>query len=152
MSSYHYYNDIAFTFLIKPSQRCIISHLYILLAMLMRDEGKMMWLSETSRIGDKCNTDFICYIVRQCSSSECNYAAETRRAGAEMGSLEMVWHYCAALCKHNLLQQRMSQKLWSSQFVIKWQYALINQISVCCKRSTKLRMEFKLTGRAYINI
>lgn len=36
-----------------------------------------MKLSETSQMGDRCNTDYICYIVSQRSASECDYAAKT---------------------------------------------------------------------------
>lgn len=52
-------------FLIKLSQRCTIFHLYILLAVLIRDEGGggMMSLSETFQGGDRCNTGYICYIL-----------------------------------------------------------------------------------------
>ena len=40
VSYYHYSNETAIMFLIKPSQRCVISHLYILLARAYERRGE----------------------------------------------------------------------------------------------------------------
>lgn len=71
-------------FLIKLSQRCVISHLYIFIIHAYERQGENDVTNETAQVGDRYNTDFICYSVRQSRCRECNYAAQTGEAGSEM--------------------------------------------------------------------